>query len=57
MTYEILEGGNNKIKFNLIVLYHTATDTLSDFFNDDNLRHRPYSIDVSDYDKVEINFC
>ena len=54
MTYEITEGGTNKLKFNLIILYYGQNDIKTDLFNDDELRNRPYYDNVTDYDKVEL---
>lgn len=56
MTYEIVKSSTNtnKLKFNLIVLYHTKTETEADLISDDDLRNMPYSIDVARYDKVEL---
>ena len=56
MTYEIAKSNTvtNQLKFDLIVLYHTKTETEADLFSDDELRNRPYSIDVTGYDEVEL---
>ena len=54
MTYEISGEGNNKIKFNLIVIYHSSTEDKTDIFTDDELRNNPYYDNVTDYDKVEL---
>ena len=54
MTYEILGEGNNKIKFNLIVIYHSSTEDSTDIFTDDELRNNPYYDNVSNYDTVEL---
>ena len=56
MTYEIAKSNTvtNQLKFDLIVLYHTKTETEADLFSDDELRNRPYRIDVTGYDEVEL---
>ena len=54
MTYEVSGGGNNKIKFNLIVIYHSSTYDKTDIFTDDELRNTPYYDSVKDYDSVEL---
>jgi len=54
MTYELAGDGDNKLKFNLIVIYYGENDVLTDIFTDDELRNRPYSDNVTDYDKVEL---
>ena len=36
------------------MLYHTKTETEADLFSDDELRNRPYRIDVTGYDEVEL---
>ena len=53
MTYEVSGKGNNKIKFNLIVIYHSSTEDKIDIFTDDELRNTPYYDDVKDYETVE----
>ena len=56
MTYEIAKSNTvtNQLKFDLIVLYHTKTETEAVLFSDDELRNRPYRIDVTGYDEVEL---
>ena len=54
MTYEISGEGNNKIKLNLIVIYHSSTEDSTDIFTDDELRNNPYYDNVSNYDTVEL---
>ena len=54
MTYEISGEGDNKIKFNLIVIYHSSTEDSTDIFTDDELRNNPYHDNVSEYDTVEL---
>ena len=56
MTYEIAKSNTvtNQLKFDLIVLYHTKTETEADLLSDDELRNRPYRIDVTGYDEVEL---
>ena len=55
MTYEIEEiGGQNKLRFNLLVIYHGTNEDITDLFTDNELRNNPYSINVTKYDKVEI---
>ena len=53
MTYEISGDGDNKLKFNLIVIYYGENDIHTDIFTDDELRNTPYFDNVTDYDKVE----
>ena len=54
MTYEISGEGNNKIKFNLIVIYHSSTEDRTNIFTDDELRNNPYYDNVTEYDTVEL---
>lgn len=54
MTYEILDNGDNKLNFDLIVLYQNTTDTKTDLFTYEDLKLGPYSINVTNYDKVEL---
>ena len=54
MTYEISEGGKNKLKFNLIILYYIGNDIKIDLILDDELRNAPYDDNVIEYDKVEL---
>ena len=54
MTYEISKGGNNKIKFNQIVIYHSSTKDITNIFSDDELRNAPYNNDVKDFETVEL---
>jgi len=54
MTYEVTEGGANKLKFNLIIIYYGENEVVTDLFTDEDLRNRPYYDNVTDYDKVEL---
>ena len=54
MTYEISGEGDNKIKFNLIVIYHSSTEDITEIITDDELRNNPYYDNVSEYDTVEL---
>ena len=54
MTYELIGGGENKLKFNLIVIYYGENDIHTDIFTDGELRNNPYYDNVTDYDKVEL---
>ena len=54
MTYELIGGGDNKLKFNLIIIYYGGNDIHTDIFTDGELRKRPYNDNVTDYDKVEL---
>jgi len=54
MTYELSGDGDNKLKFNLIVIYYGENDIHTDIFKDDELRNTPYFDNVTDYDKVEL---
>ncbi len=54
MTYEILDNGANKLNFDLIVLYQNTTDNETELFTYEELKLGPYSINVTNYDKVEL---
>ena len=54
MTYELIGGGENQLKFNLIVIYYGENDIHTDIFTDGELRNNPYYDNVTDYDKVEL---
>ena len=46
MTYEISGSGNNKLKFNFIVIYRSKTDR-TDIFTDEELRNNTYYDNVT----------
>ena len=54
MTYEISGSGNNTLKFNFIVIYHSSTEDKTDIFTDEELRNNPYYDNVTEFDKVEL---
>ena len=54
MTYELSQNGNNKLKFNLIVVYHNSDEDFTELFTDDEIRKRAYQDNVTTFDHVEL---
>ena len=54
MTYELIQNGNNKLKFNLIVVYHNSNGDFTELFSDYEIRKRPYEDNVSAFAHVEL---
>ena len=54
MTYQISQNGNNKLKFNLIVVYHIPNLVYTELFTDDDIRKSAFEDNVADFDLVEL---